>query len=98
MSNVCNPHRSNTIDKKCLHKVCKLFGKTMGTQNFDRAIIVIFERDNSSNEIMKKTLDFVSFDDDKRLEPNQPLLLFIYHKTYSRRILFTSWAVQNNWA
>ena len=50
------------------------------SQNLDRnseqAFIVIFERDNVRNQVMNddETLDFVNFDDNKRLEPNPPLL------------------------
>ena len=52
------------------------------SQNLDRnseqAFIVIFERDNVRNQVMNddETLDFVNFDDYKRLEPNPPFLLF----------------------
>ena len=38
-------------------------------------LYVIFDRDNVRNQVMNdETLDFVNFDDYKRLEPNPPLL------------------------
>ena len=87
---VRSPHRSNVIRNVCTKFANHLCFEDNGhpSQNLDRnskhAFIVIFERDNVRNQVMNdETLDFVNFDDYKRLEPNPPLLLFTIKHIHS---------------